>query len=169
MHREIVQYRDKLERLFGHADDLVKNEDIDSEVISHFTSYLCVRTAGYVESSLITILSEYVNAATSELRLVSFVGSRLTRIPAVKKNTITSLTGEFDKSWSDNLNNEIGDELAKSLSEIVRVRNAIAHGRDVDLSLNVLKSHFENTKQVVEIIDRQCVANENPPSVPTTT
>ena len=169
MHRHIVQHRDKLDRLFGHADELQKNAEIDSEVVSHFTAYLCVKTSGYVESSLRTILLDYVDSTISEQRLVNFVESRLTRTLNPRKRAILDLAGEFDQDWKNGLDLSIGNDLARSLSEIAKMRNDISHGRDVDLSLKDLKYHFENAKRVVEVIDEQCLTSKSSPSLSTIT
>lgn len=159
MHQEIIQHRIKLERLFGYAEELQKTLDVDSEVVSHFTSYLCVRTSGYVESSVKIILREYVTSKTSDPRLVNLVDARLKRTMNPRKGAILNLTREFGKDWRDNLKGEIEGELVKSLEDIVDKRNDIAHGKDVDLSLNDLKRYFEDAKRVVEIIDQQCLSS----------
>ena len=161
MNKEIVQHQTKLERLFGYADDLQKNVDIDSEVVSHFTQYLCVRTSGYVESSVRAILLEYVKARTNESNITDFVDSRLERTLNSQRSVFLSLIGEFSSEWRDVIKGEIKEEeLGTSLDDIVRIRNDIAHGNDVRLSLIDLKNHFENAKKVVEIIDRQCLPTE---------
>lgn len=174
MHHEIVRHQIMLERLFAQANKLQRNVDIgseiiDSEVVSHFVSYLCVRTSGFVEFSVKTILREYASASTNEPRLMNLVDSRLKRTLNPSKGAIVSLAGEFGTDWSQNLKREIEGELDNSLEDIVRKRNDISHGKNVDLSLNDLEIHFKNAKQVVEIIHRQCVANENQSSIPMTT
>ena len=158
MHKDIVQHQTKLERLFGYADDLQKNVDVDSEVVSHFTQYLCVRTSGYVESSIKIILHEYVKAHTSESYITDFVDSRLERNLSSRRSVFLALIGEFSGEWKDAIRDEIkGQELGKSLDDIVRIRNDIAHGKDVRLSLVDLKGYFEIAKRVVAIIDNQCL------------
>lgn len=155
MHPDVVRYQDSLDRLFVKAGELEQVEEIDDEVRAHLTQYLCVRASGYVEASVKTILREYVNTRTTEPGILNFVDSRLDRSMNPRRDVLLSVIGDFSNDWRETIRDELRGDLGASLDSIVVNRNSITHGKDVTLSLNDLKGHFENAKKVVEIIDQQ--------------
>ncbi len=161
MHQEVIRYQHMLDRLFDQASELEEQGEVDEEVRAHLTQYLCVRASGYVEFSVKTILREYVKARTSEPYISNFVDSRLERTLNPRRSEVLKLIGNFSSGWKEIIRDEIKEELGTSLDSIVVNRNNIAHGKDVTLSLNDMKMHFQNAKKVVEIIDRQCLPPSN--------
>ncbi len=55
-NRETVQAKDRLDYLFSRVNEF--SEDL--ELQSHWARYLCVRVSGFIETSIRSILSEYV-------------------------------------------------------------------------------------------------------------
>ena len=156
MHPEILQQREKLRHLFKQATHLQKNDDIDDETKSGFVSYLCVRTSGYVESSVKTILRKYVESKTNDKSTVNFAHSQLERLTP-RRSQILELVGQFNEEWKKSLGNSITVvDLGDSLGSIVKNRKDIAHGVDVDLSLADLGEWFEDAQEVVELVYNEC-------------
>ncbi len=154
MHREVVEQEIKLIRLFKQAKQLQNHDDIDDETKSGFVSYLCVRTSVYVESSVKTILREYVRSKTSDLPTNNFVNANLRNLTP-RRDQIISLVRQFDHGWSENLKKRTED-FGDSLNAIVVHRNEIAHGEDVDISLHDLEQHFRHAREVVELVYNEC-------------
>ena len=155
MHRVIVEQEEKLDRLFSHAKDMQKLEDLDDEAKSGFISYLCVRTSGYVESSVKTILIEHVRSTSSNIRTFNYVSAKLERM-SPRLQIIESLLKQFDEQWSRNLKNSITRDQRESLDAIVDNRNEIAHGVDVDMSLLVLERYFGHAREVIGYVFDVC-------------
>lgn len=155
MHPEIIQKQEKLQHLFKQAKQLQKNDDIDDEAKSGFVSYLCVRTSGYVESSVKTILRGYVESKTSDKPTVNFAHSQLERLTP-NRGQILGLVGQFNEEWKKSLGNSITVDLGGALGSIVKNRHDIAHGVDVDLSLADLEKHFVAAQEVVELVYNEC-------------
>ena len=155
MHPEILHQQEKLRHLFEQAKQLQMNDDIDDEAKSGFVSYLCVRTSGYVESSVKTILRKYVESKTNDKSTVNFAHSQLERLTP-RRSQILELVGQFNEEWKKSLGKTITVELGGSLGSIVKNRKDIAHGVDVDLSLADLGEWFEDAQKIVELVYSEC-------------
>ena len=155
MHPEILQQQDKLQHLFEQAHQLQERDDIDDEIKVQFVWYLCVRTSGYVESSIKTILREYVKSKTSDIPTANFVNRQL-RYLTPYRNEILKLVGQFNSEWKENLRISINNELGDSLRSIVTNRNNIAHGSDVTLSLRDLGKWFADAQKIVDLVYSEC-------------
>lgn len=181
MHPEISRKEEKLDVLFGQVDSMQDRDDrnrndqdqeefeqdrdeeskiyIDDALKAQFVWYLCVRTAGYVETSVKSIVIEHVEAITSHQPIISFVEDRIRLLPAIRCSDILRLVRLLSEAWWDSLKSSFDDdedELANSLGNLRTNRNDIAHGRDVDLTLQVLQEYFEHAKRVVTLVYESC-------------
>ena len=62
MHPEISRQQAKLDHLFDQAKRLQTSDGVDREVKVQFVWFLCVRTTGFVESSIKFILEKHVES-----------------------------------------------------------------------------------------------------------
>ena len=159
MHRDIVEQQEKLSRLFAQAKRLQKLDSMDDETKSGFVSYLCVRISGYVELAVKTTLREY---SESQIRLdapviANFVDRQLEYTLNPWYSQILELVGKFSTKWKETLKESITQKQRDSLNSIVRMRNDIAHGVDVVLSLEILQQQFEDAKEVIILVNTVCV------------
>ena len=148
MHRDIVRHEEKLQLLFSQAKEMQDVDELDDEAKSGFVSYLCIRTFGYIESAIKTILREHVKAHTRYRPTFNYVNSQLRNL-RLRRDQIIQLIGTFDQQWSEGLKRLITTDHADSLKAIVVNRNEIAHGGDVDISLRDLERYFIHARQVV--------------------
>lgn len=153
MHPEILYQQEKLQHLFEQAYQLQKNDDIDNEIKVQFVWYLCVRTSGYVETSVKTILSEYMSSQTDS---ASIIDEQFRYSRGMKFREIAKLVGQFSSKWEKRLRDGTSEKLKRSLYSIVTNRNSIAHGYDVVLSLRELKKYFADAQQVVKLVHDTC-------------
>ena len=156
MNREILLYQKRLDFLFDQALLLQDEDGIDDLLKAEFVWYLCVRTSGYLETSVKMILLEHVRSMTHHQRIVDFANNWLRKSTPLRRKEILRLAGTFSKEWRDNLENAFDDDLAQSLGSLNVNRNAIAHGTDVDLTLIRLETYYDNAKKVVSLVNDQC-------------
>ncbi len=186
MHPDISRKEEKLDALFRQVDSMQDRDDrdkddqdqeeldqdsderdqddldkiyIDDALKAQFVWYLCVRTAGYVETSVKTVVIEHVESMTSHQPIIRFVEDRIRNTPAIKCSDILRLVRPFSEAWWNSLKTSFDDEddeLANSLGNLRTNRNDIAHGRDVDLTLQVLRVYFEHAKKVVKLVYESC-------------
>jgi len=155
MHRDIVEQEEKLKRLFSQAKQLQEIDSLEDETKSAIVSYLCIRMFGYVESSVKTILREYVKSNARDTPTFNYVNANLRNL-SLRRDQILELIGQFDHQWSESLKQSITNDHGDSLRAIVVNRNEIAHGGDVDMSLRDLEGYFAHAKDVVGFIFSVC-------------
>ena len=158
MHREIIEQQEKLQRLFEQAKQLHKHDNVDDETKSALVSYLCLRTSGFLETSIMTILREYVEANTREELpyIANYVSNQLDFTFNPWPSEILKVLGMFNLEWKNSVRDEIKERVSSSLEAMVRNRNKIAHGEDVDLSLEDLEGKFADADGLVELVYEQC-------------
>ncbi len=155
MHLDIVRHEEKLQYLFTQAKQMQDLDDLDEEAKSGFVSYLCIRTFGYIESAIKTILKEHVRSKTSDTQTFNYVNSQLRNL-RLRRDNIIELIGTFDRQWSEGLKTQITTDHGDSLKAIVLNRNEIAHGGDSDISLRDLEGYFAHAREVVEYVFNVC-------------
>ena len=156
MHPEILRQQEKLRHLFEQAEQLQQIDGVDEEIRAQFVWYLCVRTSGYVETSIRTILNEYVSSQTGNASIISFIDERVRHSRRMRFDEIATLVGRFSSEWEKRLRDATPEEPKHSLGNIVTNRNNIAHGYDVNLSLRDLGKWFADAQEVVELVYSEC-------------
>ena len=165
MYQEIIDRQETLERLYDLATAFAQSEDVDAELISALNAYLCVRTYAFVETSVRTVLLRYVRSVSHDAATENFVHQQLRRNRNLDRDNLVHLLGRFDSHWrlklrEETKGDEIKDRLKDSLDSIVNTRNNIAHGDDVNISLDSLKGYFADAQTIVDLVFHIC----QPPS-----
>lgn len=161
MHSEILQSQQRLGHLFEQAKLLLENEAVDEEVRVQFVWYLCVRTCGYVESSVQRILMRYVESSSSNQPIQNFIDTRSRNITP-NRDGILKLVRDFNPEWENTLRQLIQNEKSASLTNMVKNRHQIAHGRDVDLTFVQLKGYFDDAQSIVQMVYDVCDSSTSP-------
>ena len=156
MYSEIVERQTALDLMFVQAKQLQADDDIDLRVRSAYESYLCIRTYAYVETSVRTILKRYVRQVAGDAAVASFVASRLKRNPNLSYSELIKLLRSFDSEWANCLKKKSSTKSQTALDGLVSLRNNISHGDDVDISLIVLQSYFESSRDVIRLVYEIC-------------
>ena len=155
MHRDIIDQENKLTHLFSQAKRMQDIIELDDEAKSGFVSYLCIRTFGYIEYAIKTILREHVRSSTNDTPTFNYVNSQLRNL-RLQRPQIIDLMGMFDQRWSAELKDRITVDHGDSLRAIVLNRNEIAHGEDVDIRLLDLERYFGDAREVVGHVYDTC-------------
>lgn len=155
MHLDIVRHEEKLQHLFTQAKQMQDLDDLDEQAKSGFVSYLCIRTFGYMESAIKTILKEHVRSKTKDKPTFNYIDSQLRNL-RLRRDQILELIGTFDRQWSEGLRHRITPDHTDSLKAIVLNRNEIAHGGDPDISLRDLERYFLHAREVVAYVFEEC-------------
>lgn len=157
MYADVIENQTKLQRLYTKADQLLKDDSTDVEIVSAFISYLCVRTYAYLESSIEAILREYVRSVSNDNVLERFVNAQLRHHRNLNRSELLRLLGNFSDEWRAKIRDAIKGRLGDSLDSIVNLRNGIAHGSDSsDVSFVTLKNYFADSNEVVRLVFEVC-------------
>lgn len=160
MHSDILQAQQRLGHLFEQARLLLENEAVDEEVRVQFVWYLCVRTCGFVESSVRRILMRYVESNSANQPIQNFIETRSRNITP-NRDGILNLVGDFNAEWKETLQKSIQNEISASLTNMVKNRHRIAHGRDVDITYLQLKGYFDHARSVIQLVYDVCDSSNN--------
>ncbi|MDE1976468.1 MAG: hypothetical protein KGI84_04315 [Elusimicrobia bacterium] len=149
---EVKRQQQQLDATFKRAGGI----DADPELLSDFARYLCVLVSGFLEQAVIEILLEYARLHSDE-RIQLNIERRLRRLTNVKANRLLETVGSFDKDWYHSLEPILVDQNKAALDSIVALRNKIAHGQYVDITLNRVSDYYHCIKVVVDEVARICV------------
>ena len=150
-NRVVVSYEARLNHLFQLTESLPD----DLMIRSHWARYLCVMSAGYLETSVRAIYGEYARTRSTPC-IASYVDSKLKSFRSAKMNNIVQLAGTFNPNWADDLTRETEGELADSVNSIVNNRHQIAHGKDTGVSLANLSRWHKNATKVIKLLEEIC-------------
>lgn len=145
---EIVRQKDRIDALFGKATQITE----DTELVSHLSRYICILAAGFLETSLITLLVRF-SEKRADPKIVRCVSVRIRKFSNAKMAKISDLINEFDVALKNELDAYVAGEYKSAVDSIVSNRHQIAHGKDVSISISVLKDYWKAAVKVVEFLD----------------
>ncbi len=161
MYQEIVEQQDNLQDLFDEVKRLQKDKVIGDYLLAQFVWYLCVRTSGYVENAVELILLKYVQSKTLDIPTQNFAKANLTRI-AANYGSVIGLVTRFSDDWKVSLRERNIQDYKPALDNMVKNRNHIAHGRDVNITLQEMQGYFRDAQKVVELLHQTCDPQNGP-------
>ena len=154
---------DSIQQNILNFKDMMKLSDSlpeDDELRSHWTRYMCVRAAGLLERSFISILAEYVEKH-SDTRVTRRVAEGLERISNPNISVIRDVFGHFDERWKSGVNDGLDQKCRDSVNTIMANRNHIAHGRDVHITPSALAAQFHDLLAVIEYVHELVLSAED--------
>ena len=128
----------------------------DSLLQSHWSRYLCILSAGYLETSVRKILSSYAQRKAAP-NILNYVENRLKFFQSAKMKNIIQLIGLFNKEWAEELDEKTKGELAQAVDSIVSNRHNIAHGKNTGISYVYFQEWHKKVVKVVHIIEKICL------------
>ena len=144
VRRDVRRLRDNFDRLPALPDD--------PELRSHWSRYLCVLTAGLLETGMRAILEEYVRRNADERVRSRFAGRReWGRNP--DRGEIVGTLKSFDERWGNEISAFLSGRLGHDVNSVMNNRNRIAHGGDVELGPTDMERYFEGVVEVIEYMD----------------
>ena len=157
MHRDVLEGEEMLTRLFNEGKALQQLNNVDFELKAQFVWYLCVRTAGFVEYSVRTILSEFFESGLVHQPLGDFVSNHLLEPHRFSLMRVRDLIKIFKKRQSEIRGEFDFSRLDSSIESIRTNRNNIAHGRDANqLTMMELDAYFEDAKKLIRMVYEEC-------------
>ena len=150
LNRELNRLRNLISRTNLATEDI--------ELQGHWGQYLCVRAAGFVESGLQAIYSDYAWSSSS-VQVARYVNSRLEAIYNPNAQRFMDVAGSFSPTWREELQEYLqrDDGLRKeALDSIMNNRNQIAHGKNVGITVHRVRDYMERCVEVLEFIEDQC-------------
>jgi HEPN superfamily RiboL-PSP-like protein len=146
---EVNRLRSSLKDAFSRARSL-RNDD--AEIQSDLARYLCVLVSGFVEIAVAELAIEHCRSR-SATSVLSYASAQLDRLQNVKAQKLVQIVGSFEKRWSTELSNFMEGGRKDALDSVVNLRNKIAHGESVSLSLGRMIQYFEKIDEIVVFVE----------------
>jgi hypothetical protein len=142
---EASRLRSRLKAVFGRARSL---GDVDAEILSDYARYLCVLVSGFVETAIEELAIEHCRIRSSPT-VHRYTSSQLARIQNLNATKLLQLISSFDKQMHDELSLFLDGPRKAALDSVLNLRNAIAHGESVSLSMGRIIDYFEKIDEIV--------------------
>jgi hypothetical protein len=144
---EITRQKQRIDELFSLASGLTP------EIQAHWSRYLCIMVAGFLEVSVQAIYSEYARGKAHP-NVVNYVERRMRGFQNPNMQRIGEVARSFSVEWGAELEKEA--TIRDSVNSILNNRNQIAHGRSTDVTIGRLRPWYVDTVRLVEIMKVQC-------------
>lgn len=129
----------------------IKASSYPPTIQSYLAKYLIVAVSSTYQESLKLIILQYASTvSTSELH--SFVGSTLERTPNPSAKYIKETIKNFNPKWHRALLRLKVDRF-NDIDSINSLRNSIAHGTQVSVTLNEAVKYYRSSRKIIEKVD----------------
>lgn len=145
--------RDRLENLFDKYNDIPED---DWELKANWAKYLCVMVSGHIEITIRTLLFKYCDDKASPF-VVNYVSASLKDFQNPKFWKIEDLLRKFNPDWAESLTNDLDESVKSSIGSIVKNKNLIAHGNDVDITFHRLFNYYKDALILLDKVEELCV------------
>jgi len=142
---EVNHLRSRLKAAFARARGLQVS---DNEVLSDFARYLCVLVCGFIETAVAELAIEHCRTR-SQKTVLNFSISQLDRIQNLNTEKLSQLLRSFDTKWAIDLSEFMEGARKEALDSVLGLRNQIAHGESVSLSLARITQYYEKIDEVL--------------------
>ncbi len=155
MLREILRYKQRLDNLFSKISAF-SGRPAEFELRSHWTRYLCVLVSGFLEVSIYEIYTAYAKDKSAP-NIANYIEAQLEGFQNPKMGKILQVVEAFNPKWAEEIQN-LPDylKIKNAVDSVVANRHKIAHGEDVDIEYNRLRSWYADVYKLIVILYDQC-------------
>ncbi len=143
----------RLESQEKRLDELFKTVEkvTDDELKSLLSKHLCVRTSGFIETALKSLISDYMSG-TSPQPIQQYVTLKLKNVTNLRFEKLSEFLSTFNASWKQQFEIGMTDERRAALNSIINNRNNIAHGENDSISYLSMRDYYLHAKEVVMLL-----------------
>jgi hypothetical protein len=143
---EVARRRQKIAAAFS----AIAGAAVESELLSHYSRYLCVLVSGYFEQSVKELVVQYCRAR-SPRQIVRYVNGQISLLRNINKEKLKNLIESLDPDWWQELAARRESEL-EALDSVATVRNAISHGQDTGITMITVKQYYAQIDELLRDI-----------------
>lgn len=146
---EVQRMRDRIDRAFSLIDQIPLDQ---YELRSLLAKLLCIFVSGFLERAVRELAMERCRKS-SDRTVQSFVSSQLAKFTNPNTERILQLVGSFDLKSRESAELFIVDEKKEAINSINGLRNAIAHGDDLETLTYVrIKGYYDSLDPVIRFL-----------------
>jgi hypothetical protein len=110
---------------------------------------------GYIEDCVRELLRGYAGERAQKT-ISNYVSAQLKFFHSASTDNIGDLFSRFDKHWLDSFSTFLTEERKAAVNSIVSNRHRIAHGQDVDVTINQLNQWYPKVNEVIDHLRGLC-------------
>jgi hypothetical protein len=151
---ELSRHLQRLTALIDKAESL----NHDFELQGHWGKYLCILSAGFLETALRELYADRARRCASP-DVSSFVARVLERFQNPKADRFLEVARMFDRNWAENLEaflEEDDGHRKNAVDSIMSNRHLIAHGRSATITVARVREYLQASVEVVEYVELLC-------------
>lgn len=126
-------------------------------IVPFLTNYAVIKCCGTIENSFKSIIADFHNTLPKQAK--KYIDSTFTNssMNPSKENICKSLN-KFDENWNDLFKDRLtketnGSRIESSLKSLNNARNEFAHGGHPKVSFSSIRTYFNDSQKVIEILD----------------
>lgn len=143
--------RRRVDAAFARATTLTAG---DIEVQADFAKYLCILVSGYVEVAVSELAIEHCRTRAAPT-VHTYAASQLERLQNLNAERLLQVVGSFNPQWRTTLESFMAGQRKDALDSVVDLRNKIAHGESVGVTLNRIRGYYTSIKEIVDFLENQ--------------
>lgn len=138
---------------------LAKEFEPDDELRSHLSKYICVICSGFIENSMYHTFSDIIDRVCEPSVVVQYTKKQLYKLQNTNTGKIRDVAESFNTDWWENKLKVFlhENDRAGSINYIFKERHNIAHGRNSEITINILENHFSKAVDVIKYIENSLV------------
>ena len=125
--------------------------DANVECQAHWTRYLCVMVAGFLENSYHALWRDYLD--NTDRRAV-----HLRRVLNPKASAFVKRAMDYNQTWTNELQVYMSPERETAIDSIMNQRHLIAHGDASSITMSQIAEYLPRCIAVVEFIEEKLLA-----------
>ncbi|WP_149553821.1 MAE_28990/MAE_18760 family HEPN-like nuclease [Treponema pectinovorum] len=147
-YKDLQQIKQRIDNLIFRIKNLKSN--VDLEIISDLSKYLCLLISGYFEKSICDIINSYGSKFSPQI--ARYIEIQFKWTTNIKMSRLLEILGQFHLVWKKEFECDPNYEVYKDvLDSIVNNRNNISHAEVSTITLSQLEDYY---KIVEEILDK---------------
>jgi hypothetical protein len=141
-------------------DEIQKIIDVFGQshsIVPYLTNYAIIKCCGTIENTFKSILSDFHNTLPIQAKNYIEITFTNSSMNPTKDNICKSLK-RFDENWNTEFKQKLDlepnkSQIDSSLKSLNDARNEFAHGGYPKVSFGSVKTYFNDSKRIIEIID----------------
>jgi len=149
---EVSRRKQQLDATFGRA----ATTSHDAELQADLARYLCVLVSGFLEQAVVELLLEHTRTRAGKT-VHQYAETTLRHFTNPNAQRLVDLLARFHADWRKDIEVFLVDERKDAVNSIISLRNAIAHGQPIEVTVNRVRRYYDAIQTVVERIANLCV------------
>jgi HEPN superfamily RiboL-PSP-like protein len=146
---EVNRLRSRLKAAFDRARGI----DADPETQADYARYLCVLVSGFVETAVAELAIEHCRGRSAPT-VLNYASIQLDRTQNLNAGKLLQLVNAFDPKWFADLSVYIEGARKDALNSVLNLRNKIAHGESVSLSMARITAYFKEIDEIIGYVEK---------------